>query len=119
MKRLAMACLTTGLVFAGWAAAAPHASAAEGEDCANGYFCIYANGYLTGEHLSVNARYKDLGSFKDKGSSWINKTKYKYCVYDYDQYNGRRKQLDQVMPGEKVKVAPDGTNDRADAVGRC
>lgn len=95
----------------------PSAHAGNGANCAKGYFCVYADGNLNGEHKDVNSKYQDLGSFKDKASSWYNRTRYTYCVYDF--VNGSRKQLDQVKPGEAVRTIPDGTNDRADAAGRC
>ncbi|WP_296137773.1 peptidase inhibitor family I36 protein [uncultured Tessaracoccus sp.] len=97
------------------------AHAAAGDDCAKGYVCVYADGGLRGAHKDVPASsvHYNLGTFRDKASSWYNRTSKPVCIYDYEKGTGKRKQLNRVMPGEKVMIAPDGTNDRADAVGHC
>jgi Peptidase inhibitor family I36 len=86
-------------------------------DCPNGWVCFWVDGEFSGapwSYPAVDFRSLDPG-IHDNVSSWANKTPWQYCLYD----NGNTELLDTLRPGGNHHTMPAGTNDRADAYGRC
>src|SRR3954469_10789063 len=117
MKRtLARIAIATGLVAGLTVAAAAAAQAAE-SDCPSGNVCIWIDGGYAGAPTAYGApTFRNLNpSDHDKVSSWKNRTSLTYCLYD----NGSSVILDVLGPGARRNPMRSGTNDRADAIGRC
>ncbi|MDQ7802477.1 peptidase inhibitor family I36 protein [Amycolatopsis sp. A133] len=86
-------------------------------DCPSGRVCMWTAGnfaYAPTAYPAVSFRSLNPGDH-DGVSSWANKTSYQYCLYD----NGNTILLDTLAPGRSRGTMPAGTNDRADAYGRC
>lgn len=86
-------------------------------DCRSGNVCLWVDGGFPGiprQYGSPGFRNVDPADH-DRVSSWANKTSYTYCLYD----NGSTITLDRLGPGGARPNMPAGTNDRADAIGRC
>ncbi|MEU5868806.1 MULTISPECIES: peptidase inhibitor family I36 protein [unclassified Nonomuraea] len=86
-------------------------------DCKSGNVCLWVDAGFPGiprQYGSPVFRNVDAADH-DRVSSWANKTSYTYCLYD----NGSSITLDRLGPGATRPNMPGGTNDRADAIGRC
>jgi hypothetical protein len=86
-------------------------------DCPNGNVCIWVNGPFVGAPTVYGAPgFRNLNSGDhDNVSSWANKTRFQYCLFD----NGSSVLLDTLAPGQSRGGMRPGTNDRADSIGRC
>lgn len=96
-------------------AAAP-ASAAAGDNCPSGYFCVYVDGGATGAQYNWpnSGAYTNMPpAFHDKGSSWANKTSRTWKVYD----QSGTVVLDTVGAGVVRTSVPLGANDKIDSIG--
>ncbi|WP_439379914.1 peptidase inhibitor family I36 protein [Amycolatopsis lexingtonensis] len=86
-------------------------------DCPNGSVCMWTEGnfaYAPTAYPAVSFRSLNPGDH-DRVSSWANKTRYQYCLWD----NGNTVLLDTLPAGRSRGTMLTGTNDRADAYGRC
>jgi hypothetical protein len=120
MKRnITSVAVVLGAVAALTAAAATPANASADTlaQCPNGNVCMWVDGPFSGAPTSYGApAFSNLNPHDhDEVSSWANKTSFTYCLYD----NGTSVILDVLGPGSSRGVMRSGTNDKADAFGRC
>nr|AGS49727.1 hypothetical protein [uncultured bacterium esnapd14] len=86
-------------------------------DCPSGNVCIWVDGPFVGAPTTYGApNFRNLNAGDlDQVSSWANKTSSTYCLYD----NGSSNVLDVLGREESRGAMRPGTNDKADAIGRC
>lgn len=88
--------------------------------CPSGQVCVWDDGPFVGAPTVYGAPlFTNLNAGDhDEVSSWANKTRFTYCLIDFEA-DGTRVSLDVLSPGHSRGVLASGVNDRADAIQRC
>ncbi|MEO3775891.1 peptidase inhibitor family I36 protein [Micromonospora sp. B11E3] len=123
MRTLLATALTVGLAGLLAPLVSPSPASAAWSDCPSGQFCIFDNIYFGGAYFTPwwsspsQLNNFSYANFNDRASSAVNKTGYRWCLYEHAYKGGNYLVF---PPNTQISdFRPYGWNDRASSTAIC